>query len=409
MRIFFLIVLMLLLTACDGGASAYIPLEASTPLADLPVSRTTDANRAQPPTPVSQDVINAADAEYLLLTNLYERITPSIVNIETVSDGETLSEIELNGGSGFIYDRAGHIITNAHVVRDADEIRVTFNDGYLKTAQLVGSDSYSDLAVLKVEVESSRLMPLALGDSDTLRVGQRAVAIGNPFGLASSMTVGIISGLGRQLGSAALIEGNLPANFQNPSIIQVDAQINPGNSGGPLLNSNGEVIGVNTAIRSGTGAFQGVGFAVPANTIKRVVPELIEKGRVDYPWLGISAMGAEGNYSVTSLAETLNLPVDSGVLVSTVTRNSPAAKAGIQGGSRQVRVREQDVCVGGDIIVAIDGVYVDNIDELVAHMVINNKPGDTVNLLVVRDDQTFEVPVTLETRTSSSESSFCGS
>jgi S1-C subfamily serine protease len=396
--VFFLVIL--LLTACDGGASVYVPTQAvaSTPVEDLPVSAAAQ-NPTALPTPISEAIINAADAEYLLLTNIYERTSPSVVNIEVVARSEESSNLlDVSSGSGFIYDDQGHIVTNAHVVNGAESIRVTFNDGYLTDAEIVGVDTYSDLAVLKVELEAERLLPLPLTDSDTVRVGERVIAIGNPFGLASSMTVGIVSGLGRNLRSAELIDANAIPGFQNPAIIQVDAQINPGNSGGPLFNSHGEVIGVNTAIRSNSGIFEGVGFAVPANTVKRVIPELIEDGSVNYAWLGINAISHEQGYGVAGLAEALNLPVTSGVLISVVTQDSPAAKAGLQGGSRLVRVREREVCAGGDIIIAIDGIYVDNLDELVAHLVTHSAPGDTVNLLIVRGRETFEVPVLLEAR-----------
>ncbi|MBC8171290.1 MAG: trypsin-like peptidase domain-containing protein, partial [Anaerolineae bacterium] len=262
--------------------------------------------------------------------------------------------------------------------------------------------------VIKVNVKAERLIPLTLGDSELMKVGQRVIAIGNPFGLVSSMTVGVVSGLGRNLRSAELIDPEAIPGFQNPSIIQVDAQINPGNSGGPLFNSQGEVIGVNTAIRSGSGVFEGVGFAVPANTVRRVVPELIADGAVNYAWLGINSLSAEAGYGVAGLAETLNLPVTSGVLLSGVTPNSPAGTAGLRGGTRSVRVREQDVCVGGDIIVAVNGIYVDNLDELVAYLVMNSKPDDVINLLIVRGDETFEVPVTLQSRPDSIPDLRCG-
>jgi 2-alkenal reductase len=405
------ILLVLLLAACDGGASVYggqTPISPSTPIADLPVSAAAQTGRVIP-TLVPETIISAADAEYLLMTNLYERIAPSVVNIEVLSRSQQPNVVSVSGGSGWVYDTQGHIITNAHVVAGAGSVTITFNDGYVTQAELVGSDDYSDIAVLRVNAPADRLLPLSLGNSDRLRVGQRAVTIGNPFGLKSSMTSGIISGLGRILRSAELI-GNMEnaAGFQNPAIIQIDAQINPGNSGGPLLNSQGEVIGVNTAIRSSSGIFEGVAFAVPSNTVGRVVPELIEAGRVNYPWIGISARGSEDGLSVPGLAEPLNLPVRAGVLVSAVTRNSPADKAGIRGGSRWTTVRGERVCVGGDIVVAVDGQYVDDIDELVAYMVVNSSPGDTVTLRVVRGEETFDVPVVLEERPNTADTPLCG-
>ncbi len=402
------LLVLLTLTACDGGASGVErALTPSTPAAAL------EFRQEAPPTPVAQAVIDAADAEYQLMVNLYARSAPSVVNIEVTAPGEAPRTLGISGGSGFIYDTRGHIITNAHVVSAARSIRVTFDDGHVTEARLVGADNYSDIAVIRVDpgttaAEAARLLPLSLADSDLVQVGQRAIAIGNPFGLNSSMTSGIVSALGRQLSSAELLDGAEPPGFRNPAIIQVDAQINPGNSGGPLLDSAGDVIGVNTAIRSTSGTFEGVGFAVPSNTVRRVVPELIESGFVDYPWIGVSARSGEDGFSVPGMAELLNLPVKQGVLVSYVTQNSPAAKAGVLGGDRLVLVRGEEVCAGGDIIVSIDGEPVRSIDGLVAHLIENNRPGDVVTLRVVRGNQSFDVDVTLERRPSNSEPQVCG-
>jgi S1-C subfamily serine protease len=382
------------LVGCQPAGDAPLPPQAvaSTPPADLQLAW------LQAPTPVPQLVIDAADAEYLLLTNIYSRLTPSIVNIEIQAVHANDIIIDAGRGSGFVFDRDGHIVTNAHVVNGATSIEVTFNDGYVTEAELVGVDAFSDLAVIRVDTRPERLQPVTLGDSDVVRVGERAIAIGNPFGLASSMTQGIISALGRQLPSAQLLDTELPPGFSNPSIIQVDADINPGNSGGPLLNSHGEVIGVNTAIRTETGVFEGVGFAIPSNTVRRVVPDLIAKGAVDYAWLGISTLLEDEGFSVAALAEPLNLPVAAGVLINQIWVDSPADRAGLQAGSQWRTVRGLDVCIGGDIIVAVDGRYVRNLDELVAYLVVNTHPDDTVNLLVVRGDETYEVPVTLAAR-----------
>ncbi|MFO7322096.1 MAG: trypsin-like peptidase domain-containing protein [Chloroflexota bacterium] len=381
---------------------------ASTPLANLPVNAAFRQTARATATPVPQEIIDAADAEYLLLTNIYQRIAPSVVNIDIVISTPHPGLGDRSSGSGFIYDDSGHIVTNAHVVQDAEEVRVTFNDGYVTVAEVLGADPYSDLAVLKVDTDPSRLVPVVIGDSDAVRVGQRAIAIGNPFGLASSMTVGIVSGLGRQLPSARLLDLTNLSQFNNPSIIQVDTNINPGNSGGPLLNSRGEVIGVNTAISTESGTFQGVGFAVPSRTLQRVVPELIETGRVNYAWIGISSLSAEDGFGVAALAEPLNLPVTAGVLIDTVSPNSPAAKAGLRGGTRQVMVRGVAVCAGGDIIVAVDGVYIQTMDELLAYLVANGRPGDTIDLLIVRGEETFEVPLVLEERPQTSVVPECG-
>jgi S1-C subfamily serine protease len=396
------VILALLLAACgsNGGQPAATLQErtVSTPVEALPVSISRQFAR-ELPTAVPEEIVIEADAVHLLLSNIYERSAPSVVNIEVVvSIGGQRSLLDLGRGSGFIYDRNGHIVTSAHIVNMADEIRVTFEDGYVTEANLIGTDIFSDLAVLSVDVPATRLLPLELADSDQVRVGQRAIAIGNPFGLSSSMTVGIISGVGRQLRSAELIDGTVIPGFQNPRIIQVDTDINPGNSGGPLLNSYGQVIGVNTAIRTESGVFEGVGFAVPSNTVQRVIPELIDQGRVEYSWMGISTVASDDGLGVAALAEPLALPVTAGVLVTGVSRNSPAEEAGLRGGTEWRTVRDREICAGGDIIIAVDDVFIANMDELVAYLVVNTMPGDTIELLVVRDDETFEVPLTLRSR-----------
>ena len=393
------IIMLLLLAACDAAQ----PLQnavASTPVDALPVSNNAPRPEIQIPTAVPEQIVQAADAEYLMLTNLYDRITPAVVNIEAEVISAVTQLVDTSRGSGFIYDGEGHIITNAHVIKDARIIRVTFNDGYVTSGEVVGLDTYSDLGVIKVDVTADRMRPLALSNSDFVRVGQRTIAIGNPFGLNSSMSVGIVSGLGRTLRSAELIDQEALRGFQNPSIIQTDTPINPGNSGGPLLNSEGDVIGVATAIRTDSGVFQGVGFAVPANTVRRVVPELIERGRVDYSWIGISVAPEELGFGVAALAEPLELPVNSGVLIRGVNAGSPAADAGLRGGDAITELRGYSLCIGGDIVVAVNDQYVDNMDELVAYLVVNTKPGDTVTLRIVRDRDTFELPVTLRNRPS---------
>ncbi len=400
-----LVVLVFLLAACQGAPLPPAAI-ASTPVSGL----VNTAFQAQPPTPVSAEVINEADAEYLLLTNIYERLAPSVVNIEVSVETPhpEIVEFGISRASGFVLDTEGHIVTNAHVVDGVQAISVTFNDGYVTTAELIGVDVFSDLAVVKVNVSPERLHPLVIGDSGSVQVGARAIAIGNPFGLASSMTVGIVSGLGRQLPSAELINNDITPGFQNPSIIQVDTDINPGNSGGPLLNSQGEVIGVNTAIRTESGIFEGVGFAVPAATVRRVVPELIAKGQVEYAWLGITVLPVDEGYGVAALAEPLGLPVEAGVLINNVSNDSPASKGGLQGGSHLETVRGRAVCAGGDIIVAINGEFIATMDELVSYLVVNTAPGDTVTLLVVRANETFEVPITLESRPTEIDVPLCG-
>lgn len=393
----FIITLLLSLVACSAQPEPGLSY-GHTPVADVPIRQQVSAAQVVV-TAVSSEIIQEADAEYLLLSNIYARSTASIVNIEADLPGNTLENPNVNRASGFIYDVAGHILTNAHVVQDATLIRVTFHDGYVAIAHVVGTDRYSDLSLLRVATDVARLVPLDLmADSDQVRVGQRAIAIGNPFGLSSSMTIGIISGLGRNLRSAELIDAEAPIGFQNPSIIQTDAPINPGSSGGPLLNSQGEVMGVTTAIRSGNGIFQGVGFAVPANTVRRVIPDLIAQGYVSYAWMGVSVHPEDNGYSVAGLAEPLNLPVTQGVLVRGVTVGSPADSAGLRGGSRTVQIRGQAICIGGDIIVAINGTSIANMDDLVNYLIVHTRPNDRVTLRVLRDSLPFDVGVVLSER-----------
>ncbi|MCJ7739664.1 MAG: trypsin-like peptidase domain-containing protein [Anaerolineae bacterium] len=299
------------------------------------------------PTPLSIDVVAQFDATDAVLVNLYQRVNPGVVFIEVFAQVDGTS-VALGTGSGFVIDSQGHIVTNNHVVAEADEIEVTFAEGGMVEAEIIGVDPYSDLAVIRVDVPPDRLSVLELGDSSDLRVGQRVIAIGNPFGLDGTMTVGIISALGRTLPAQVAQSAGF---FSNPEIVQTDAAINPGNSGGPLLDSRGRVIGVNSAIRSTTGANSGVGFAVPVNTVKRVVPGLIENGRYDYPYLGITS---DNRFNLAQLAGPLELLVTEGVLISEVTPGGAADQAGLQGGNRDVELVGTTVRAGGDILVAIN-------------------------------------------------------
>lgn len=343
------------------------------------------------PPPLSEAELAELDAQDALLTNLYQRANPAVVYIQVLLDlGGGLEE--LGSGSGFVIDQQGHVVTNNHVVENADALKVTFSDGTVTNdVEIVGRDSYSDLAVIRVDTGPDRLTLLELGDSDELQVGQRVVAIGNPFGLQGTMTVGVVSAVGRTLTSRVLAGGA----FSNPAIIQTDASINPGNSGGPLLDSRGRVVGVNTAIRSQTGANVGVGFAVPVNTVKRIVPVLIEQGAYEYPYLGITS---DTQFSLAELAEPLDLPVDRGVLVSAVQPGTAAAEAGLEGGDQEVEVMGRPVVVGGDIITAIDGTALRSFEDLVAYLVSDTEVGQEVTLTIIRDGEQMEVPVTLGER-----------
>jgi S1-C subfamily serine protease len=340
------------------------------------------------PTALPQAVIDEASAEDLVLINIYERVNPAVVNIEvlrTAAPGFG-SELYPEGeGSGFIIDTEGHIITNNHVVEGADEVQVTLHDGAIVKASVVGTDPYSDLAVIDIDLPAQVLRPVELGDSDELRVGQLAVAIGNPFGLEGTLTTGVISALGRTLPAESL--------FAIPDVIQTDAAINPGNSGGPLLNAQGLVIGVNTAISTTTGGNTGVGFAVPVNLVKRVVPSLIAQGHYDHPQLGIRGL------TITPiLVEAMDLPVDGGVLVSEVTPDSPAAKAGIRGGTREVSIRGQMVRQGGDIIVSIDGHETNQFEDLLSYIVMETEVGQEIAVSIIRDGEERVVKVVLGAR-----------
>ncbi len=321
-----------------------------------------------------------ADVEEQLMVDVYAQVSPAVVCITAPQRfGECI-------GSGFVIDQAGHVVTNDHVATAADELLVTLADEHTVPAQVLGTDPGSDLAVLAIDVPAEELTAVELGDSSTLRVGQRAIAIGNPFGLERTMTTGIISSLGRTL-------SRTDSNFQIAEVIQTDAAINPGNSGGPLLNSQGEVIGINSAILSTSGSNSGVGFAIPVDIIKRVVPELIDKGRYRHTWLGVS-----GRSISPEMVDAMNLPVDTGVQIFTVEPASPAEKAGLQGGSREVSVSGLSMLAGGDIVVAIDGQTVKRFDDVVNYLATSTSVGDVVTLTVVRDGSQVEVQVTLEER-----------
>lgn len=358
---------------------------------------------APSPTPLPDGAIAEADAEELLLINLYERVNPSVVNIViTVEDEDTNISNNLfptqGQGSGFVFDTDGYIVTNNHVVADANKIDVTFFDGSTVPAEFIGADSDSDIAVIKVNVSAESLRPVTWGDSDHVQVGQRAVAIGNPFGLAGSLTSGIISALGRSLPTEN-------GSFRIPEIIQTDAAINPGNSGGPLLNSDGEVIGVNTAIvprrnsMSGERSFLGVGFAVPSNLAHRVVPSLIENGKYEHPWIGFS-----GNTVTREIAEAMDLPEAAGALVVQVISGSPADDAGLRGGTREIVFDNGfDTTIGGDVIIAIDDEPIKVFDDLISFLSRKGEVNKTVILTIIRGGETQSLELVLGPRPESGE------
>ncbi len=286
-------------------------------------------------------------------------------------------------GSGFVYSRRGHIVTNHHVVDGSNQVEVTFTDGKTKNAEIIGTDPYTDLAVLKVS--KSGLKPLELADSSNITVGQKAIAIGNPFGLRSSVTLGIISQKGRTLRTSE--------EFSTPNVLQTDASINPGNSGGPLMNIKGEVVGVNTAIESRTGTFSGVGFAIPSNTVETVVPEIISQGDYQHPYLGVSGFDLS-----PELSRRMGLNTTSGFLVVDVPDGEPAAEAGIKGGGTTIDYRGRNLDIGGDVIIGIDGQKVRGINDILLYLSRQTEVGQTVTLKVIRDGERIEIPVTLDKR-----------
>lgn len=362
------------------------PSAPTTTPAPLPV-------QAPAPT-LPPELTNPLEAEQAALIALYRRVNPSVVSIEVVADHPPVSgapfTVPTSQGSGFLFDDQGHIVTNNHVVENGSKFQVRFSDGAVMMARLVGGDPGSDLAVLKVDELPPGVAPLPLADSRTVEVGQRAIAIGNPFGLRNTLTVGVVSGIGRSLSGPASSGGG---RFRIPNIIQTDAAINPGNSGGPLLNIYGEVIGVNTAISSGSGAFEGVGYAVPSNAVLRVAPALIRDGRYDHPWMGIGMRDVD-----PLLSESLNLPVRQGVLITEVVPGSPAARAGLRRGTQIVSIGGRELPVGGDIIIAINGQPVRDSDELVSYLELETSVGDTVVMTVQRGDRQEQITMTLGAR-----------
>lgn len=343
-----------------------------------------------PPLPPTLDLRTQEE----LLTSLYQQVNPGVVAIHVLSS-DSMGSSSL--GSGFVIDKAGHIVTNYHVVQAASELEVDFPSGYKTRAEILGTDSDSDIAVLKVDVPAEKLVPLTLGDSDQLRVGQTVVAIGNPHGLYGTMTVGIISSLGRTMQSLHEAPGG--AYFTAGGIIQTDAAINPGNSGGPLLNLDGEIIGVNVAIQSSTfdGSGQpvnsGIGFTIPINIVKRVVPYLIADGYYNYPYIGIGSL--PGGELTLLQQEDLGLPQSTGVYILDVSSNSPAEAAGLRGATRD---NNNGLPLGGDLIIAIDDTQVRNFNDLITYLSMHKSPGDAIMLTILRAGEETQIELTLGER-----------
>ncbi|AFU58173.1 putative 2-alkenal reductase [Candidatus Nitrososphaera gargensis Ga9.2] len=332
-----------------------------------------------------------ASSSELSLPDLFAKVEKSVVQI---TDSDETNPLDSRLGSGFVYDTNGHIITNYHVVNGGGRLDVTFLDGTVYRATLIGSDPFTDLAVLYVEdVPREKLVPLPLGNSSNIRVGEQVAAIGNPFGLSGSMSAGIVSGVGR------LIPTQEAGGFSIPDVIQTDAPINPGNSGGPLLNMRGEVIGINSAIFSTTGQFAGVGFAIPSDTMTKVVPSLITTGSFKHPWLGVS-----GRDMTPGIADRLNLEEPRGFLVMEVVAGSPAEQAGIRGGNQEVVIDGVPVMLGGDVIISIDDRTVRKIDDILVYLQRDKEVGDELKLTILRDGREMNVTAVLAARPSQQES-----
>jgi S1-C subfamily serine protease len=409
----------------------------------------------------------STNATTLIPTELFSKVQDSVVQVTTTSR-DMAGPVSSGLGSGFIYDNDGHIITNYHVVALASlsgsysnnatssnnntDIIVTFHDGISYNARVVGSDPFSDIAVLRVEnISESKLIPLSFGNSSQVKIGEQVIAIGNPFGLSGTLTVGVVSGLGRTIPSLAAEEGpGLPRDnpgeqeqprlpqlpppyddlfpdipdlpfelpplipdqreqqqeqessgaFSIPDIIQTDAAINPGNSGGPLLNTEGQVIGMNTAIFSATGAYAGIGFAIPSNTITKVVPSLISTGSYQHPWLGLIGVDI-----TPDIAKALGLSLEGakGFLVIGINEGSPADKAGIRGGDKVTNINGREIRLGGDIVLKIDNQDVRKIEDILTYLERRKDVGDTTQLTVLRDDKPQTINITLTARPESTQ------
>ncbi len=403
------LVVVFAVTALTGCGSAS-PLAAQVVPANLQSAQTaqnapaTSAPAAGTQQAISSDVITSLEAA---LEQVYANVSPSVVYIQvrqaataaqnfpfgTPQSPNGTPQYQYGSGSGFVWDMSGDIVTNNHVVDGADQIMVTFSDGTTVPATVVGTNVDSDLAVIHVDVASSLLHPVTMGDSALVKVGEVAIAIGNPYGLESTMTVGFISGLGRSLPVQSSSNSSGPT-YSIPDVIQTDAPINPGNSGGVLLNDLGQVVGVTAAIESASGASAGIGFVIPSAIVDKVVPSLIDHGSYAVPYLGIS-----GTTLDNQLAAAMNLdPNQHGVLVADVAAGGPAAQGGLLGSTTTATIDGQQVQVGGDVIVAIDGHNLQTFEDLVAYLWDSTQVGQQVTLTVLRNGQSQQIDVTLQAR-----------
>ena len=426
-----IVVATILLSACSNPTALFQNGAANTSNNAL---KTEGVQSAQPVTyakPIVQATaraLPASEVSSLLaayegqLSSVYEAVNPSVVNIRVV---QKASAMDLNSqqlpfpfpsvpgmpnnpnnespqsqpfqealGSGFVWDQQGYIVTNNHVAEGADKIEITFSDGTIVPAKVVGTDPDSDLAVLKVDMAADKLRPVQFTDSTQIKVGELAIAIGNPFGLEGTMTTGIISAVGRTMPAGGLAQGIGGASYSIPDIIQTDASINPGNSGGVLVNDQGLVMGVTFAIESPSRASAGIGFVIPSSIVMRVVPALIQNGHYQHTYLGIT-----GGTLTPTLAEAMKLdPTQRGVLVSQVNSGTPAEKAGLHGSDGETTIDGQKVPIGGDVIVAIEGQPVTKMDDIISYLADSTTVGQQVTLSVLRAGEQKDIQLTLEAR-----------
>jgi 2-alkenal reductase len=392
------LVVALALIGLTGCSTASLLSAGSTQL-NAPAAAPTATPQPTVAPSITSDILAALEGT---LEQVYQNVSPSVVYIEVLQQATGVQipglmpnpqqqPYQHGSGSGFVWDKEGHIVTNNHVIEGAERIKVTFFDGTTVEGTVVGANPDSDLAVVQVDVPTGELYPVTLADSTQVKVGELAIAIGNPFGLENTMTVGFISALGRSL-PAGGEDGT--GSYTIPNIIQTDAPINPGNSGGVLVNDQGQLVGVTAAIASPVRASAGIGFAIPSAIVQRVVPVLIEQGQYASPWLGIS-----GTSLTPDLAQAMGLQAQQrGALVADVTPNGPAEQAGLRGSGREISVDGETLRVGGDVIVAIGGQPVETFDDLVAYLFTSAEVGQQVTLTVLRDGREQSVAVTLGER-----------
>jgi serine protease Do len=402
-------VLVLLLSSCRFQ----LPTAGNTTTDEkTPTASTVTQEQSASPAAAAPQVVTLTDPEALqsAYNSIFDTVSPSVVHIQVTSQVNTTEmqipgfsfglpennqsqpQIQQSSGSGFVWNTDGMIVTNNHVIEDAQTITVEFYDGTSVDAKVIGTDPESDLGVIQVDVDASYLQPVTLADSTQVQPGDIAIAIGNPYGLQNTMTVGIVSALGRSLSLDTTTSTG--ATYSIPDVIQTDASINPGNSGGVLLNLGGQVIGVTSAIESTSGANAGIGFVIPSIIVNNVVPSLISDGSYEHPWIGIS-----GITLISDIAEEMDLPISQhGALVNEVVIDSPADLAGLKGSDKTMTINDTDVAIGGDIITAIDDVQVNDFEDLVAYLARYTKVDQTVTLTVLRDGKEQKIELTLGAR-----------